>query len=72
MLRTAVIIPFAFCLSLVHGWADNNFNGITQVALVVNNLQEATKFYTDLGGMLVPKLSTGKKFIVVKKIAFLV
>ena len=60
MLRTAVIIPLALYLSLVCGWEDNNFNGITQVALVVHNLEEATRFYTDLGGMLVPKLSTGK------------
>ena len=60
MLRTVVIISFALCLSLVYGWEDNNFNGITQVALVVHNLEEATRFYTDLGGMLVPKLSTGK------------
>ena len=55
-----MIISFALCLSLVYGWEDNNFNGITQVALVVHNLEEATRFYTDLGGMLVPKLSTGK------------
>ena len=61
MLRTVVASVLFSCLA--YGWPDNDFNGISHVALVVNNLDEATKFYTDLGGMLVNKLSTGMYFI---------
>ena len=57
MFRTVVAMAVFSCL--VYGWPDNDFNGISHVALVVNNLDEATKFYTDLGGMHVNKLSTG-------------
>ena len=43
-----------------YGWEDNDFNGISHVAVVVEDLEEATKFYKDLGGMEVEDLSTGK------------
>ena len=55
-----VVIAFILCSCSVHGWLDNDFNGISQVALVVDNLEEATKFYESIGGMRVPKLSTSK------------
>ena len=58
-----VVIAFVLCSCSVHGWLDNDFNGISQVALVVDNLEEATTFYTSIGGMLVSKLSTSKTFL---------
>ena len=61
MFKTVVASVVFSCLA--YGWPGNDFNGISQLALVVNNLTEATKFYTDLGGMHVHKLSTGMYFI---------
>ena len=53
-------ITLLFLINITLCWKDNYFHGISQVAFVVANLEEATTWYTDiLGGMLVPKLSTG-------------
>ena len=39
-------------------WPDSDFYGLTQVCVVVANLEEATEWYTRiLGGQLIPKLS---------------
>ena len=60
MMRT-VVTAFVLCFCLVHGWLDNDFNGVSQVALVVDNLEEATTFYQSIGGLYVSKLSTGTR-----------
>ena len=69
MFRALVTSIVFSCLA--YGWPDNDFNGISQLALVANNLDEATKFYTDLGGMHVTRLSTGMyKFFLLKHFAW--